>query len=196
MMVTGNENVIALTEPEANPPPARGIARNSHGRAFAASHHEGTTMKRHACIALAAALTFTPSLAGSHRDIAAQDLVDRFVAGHPEMVSLQLAVSSDRGCRTIAATAREAVGAMCDAAALGPMSSGMPRIALPTRHDPVYEISQALHDARGTVIGAAGMNLSNDVARNRDSALAHARKLLRELEQQIPSKSMLLEPAR
>ena len=110
------------------------------------------------------------------------------------MVSLELAVSGDRGCRTIAATAREVVGAICDAEELGPMTTGKPAVVAPTRHDPVYDITQALHDANGKLIGAAGMNLDPDVGRSRDAALNHARRLLRELEQQIPSKAKLMEP--
>ena len=135
-----------------------------------------------------------PAAAGSRsRNIVAQEIVDRFVDHHPELVSLELAVSGDRGCRTIAATAREVVGAICDAEELGPMTTGKPAVASPTRHDPVYDITQALHDANGKLIGAAGMNLDPD-GRSREAALSHARRLLRELEKQIPSKASLLEP--
>lgn len=137
-----------------------------------------------------------PAAAGSRsRDTVAQDIVDRFVDRHPELVSLELAVAGERGCRTIAATAREVVGAMCDAEVLGPMSTGKPAIAGPSRQERLFEVTQALHDSGGTLIGAAGMDLTPDAGRSRDAALTHARRLLRELEQEIPSKAKLMEPA-
>jgi hypothetical protein len=127
--------------------------------------------------------------------IVAQRLVDEFAHGHPELAGLQLSVVANGGCRTIAATAREQVGEICDVDELGPIRTGKPAIEMPTRKDPVYDVTQALHDAGGRLVGAAGMDLRPSVGANRDAILRHARTLLRELESRIPSKEKILQPA-
>ena len=133
----------------------------------------------------------TPSAKAS--PIRAQQLVDDFVKAHPDLAALEIALTSPQGCRTIAATAREDVGEKCDADELGPIRTGKPDVEEPTKADPVYDITQALHDAAGTLIGAAGMDLQPAVG-NRAAAIARAAALLRELESLIPSKAALTEP--
>jgi hypothetical protein len=132
---------------------------------------------------------------GASRTILAQRLVDEFVELHPELAGLELAVAANGGCRTVAATAREDVGELCDADELGPIRTGMPDVEAPSRHDPVYDITQALHDANGELVGAAGMDLKPAPGASREAVLNHARTLLHELESRIPSKERLLQPA-
>src|SRR5262245_43963561 len=88
------------------------------------------------------------------RTIAAQRLVDEFVNAHPELAGLELALLLGADCRTVAATAREDVGEKCDDDELGPIRTGRPDIEPPSRKDPIYDITQALHDPTGAVIGA------------------------------------------
>ncbi len=121
-----------------------------------------------------------------------QRLVDQFVAGHPELAALELALTSGQGCKTVAASAREDVGEACDADELGPMMTGKAEIEEPTDEDPVYDITQALHDAKGNLIGAAGMDLKPTIG-SRDQVVVRAKELLQELEAQIPSKSWITE---
>ena len=125
--------------------------------------------------------------------VVAQQLVDQFVRAHPELSALELAVTSTKGCRTIAATAPEDVGEKCDADELGPIRTGKPDVEAPSKADPVYDITQALHDASGNLIGAAGLDLKPGIG-PRAAVVARARELLRELEALIPSKAKLLEP--
>jgi hypothetical protein len=142
-----------------------------------------------------AAVALGPAGAGnSQRVIVGQQIVDEFVGSHPELLALELSVTTPDGCRTIAATAREDVGTKCDGDELRPIRTGIPDVELPTKHDPVYDITQALHDASGRLIGAAGMDLKPDVG-SRQAAVAHAEALLRELESRIGSKAQLQEPA-
>jgi len=125
----------------------------------------------------------------------AQRLVVRFVAEHPGLASVEIAVAGGDGCRTIAATDPKDIGEKCDADELGPMRSGRPDVEAPSAADPVYDITQALHDAAGRVIGAVGMDLRPEPGQSRRAVVAKARAILRELEAVIPSAAKLLEPA-
>ena len=123
----------------------------------------------------------------------AQQLVNQFVPAHPELSALEVAVTSNGQCKTIAATAPEDVGERCDADELGPIRTGKPDVEIPTKDDPVYDITQALHDASGRLIGAVGMDLKPTAGPTREAVVARARELLRDLEAQIASKARLME---
>ena len=97
-------------------------------------------------------------------------------------------------CKTIAATDPKDVGERCDDDEIGPMRTGEPDVGAPTRDDPVYDITQALHDATGRLIGAVGMDIKPMAGQDRAAALVVARRLLRELEARIPSMHRLFEP--
>jgi hypothetical protein len=124
----------------------------------------------------------------------AQRLVDRMVARHADLSNLELAVLSDSTCATVAATERQAdVGEACDADEYGPIRTGEPNVERPTKDDPIYDITLALHDASGHLIGAVGMDIAPPKAGGDSAAVARARALLRELEAQIPSQAKLYE---
>jgi hypothetical protein len=145
-----------------------------------------------AIAAPAAAQQPRPGAAAHAAPSFAQQLVDRTVAAHAELAAVELAVVTGRGCRTIAATAPEDVGERCDADELGPMRTGEPDIEAPSASDPVYDITQALHDSAGRLIGAVGMDLKPVAGEDQAAVLAKARAILRELEAAIPSKARLL----
>jgi hypothetical protein len=63
----------------------------------------------------------SPAPAKATHPIMAQQLVDQFVRAHPELAALELAVTTNGRCRTIAATAPEDVGEKSDADELGPI---------------------------------------------------------------------------
>jgi hypothetical protein len=125
----------------------------------------------------------------------AQQLVNRTVAAHPELAGLELAVVNDGVCKTVAATAPEDIGERCDADELGPMRTGEPDVEAPSKGDPVYDITQALHDSAGRLIGAVGMDLKPAAGQGRAAVLAKARAILREMEAGIASKAALLQQA-
>jgi hypothetical protein len=125
----------------------------------------------------------------------AQQLVDHLVAVHSDVKAIELAVGSLDDCTTVAATDRKDVGEKCDDDELGPMRTGEPDVEAPTKDDPVYDITQALHDHTGTLIGAVGMDLAPAPGQDHAAMVARARTLLRELEARIPSKERLLQPA-
>ncbi|HEX4826520.1 MAG TPA: PDC sensor domain-containing protein [Candidatus Polarisedimenticolaceae bacterium] len=138
------------------------------------------------------ALSLSLRADASPRTTTAQRLVDELVGAHPELAGAELALLVGADCRTVAATAREEVGGKCDGGELGPIRTGRPGVEPPSRKDPVYDITQALHDPRGVVIGALGMDLKPEPGATRESTLAHARSLLRELESRVVSRDDLL----
>jgi hypothetical protein len=131
---------------------------------------------------------------GKHPKIYAQQLVDQMVARHADVKSVELALLSTKGCATVAATAAEDIGEACDSDENAPMKTGKPYVEMPTKDDPVYDITQALHDASGRLIGAVGMDIA-PTGRGRKAVVAQAKAVLREMERLIPSKEKLLAPA-
>lgn len=124
--------------------------------------------------------------------IVAQRMVDAFVTAHPELGELELALITDDGCKTVAATAHEDLGEKCDADELGPIRTGKADVEAPSKDDPVYDITQALHDRSGHLIGAVGMDLKPSIG-DRDAVVKRAAELLHELERRIPSKARLMQ---
>ena len=120
--------------------------------------------------------------------------MDETVARHAELRGLEIALVTDKGCTTVAATAPEDVGERCDADELAPIRTGRPEVEAPTPADSVYDITQALHDRAGHVIGAVGMDLAPAAGATAASMLERARAILRELEAQIATKADLLKP--
>lgn len=135
-----------------------------------------------------------PGRGGAQPLTLAQELVNRTVAAHPELAGVELAVVVRGACKTVAATDRKDVGEACDADELGPMRTGVPDVEAPSARDPVYDITQALHDSAGRLIGAVGMDLKPTAGHDRATMLARARSILREMEAAIPSKARLLGP--
>jgi hypothetical protein len=129
------------------------------------------------------------------RPTVAEQLVGEFVRAHKELAAVELAVVSAGICRTIAATDPKDVGARCDADEKGPMRTGDPFVESPTEADPVYDITQALHDTRGRLIGAVGMDIRPADGQDSVAVLMVARALLSDLEASIPSKQRLFQPA-
>jgi hypothetical protein len=121
-----------------------------------------------------------------------QWLVDRAVAAHPAVKSVELAVALDGVCRTVAATAKEDVGERCDRDETGPMKSGRASVEAPSKEDPVYDVTLPLHDAGGHLIGAVGMDI-DPAGLDRSEVLKLARQVLAGIETGIPSKGRLFE---
>lgn len=121
-----------------------------------------------------------------------QQLVNQFVADHAELAALELALTTQDGCKTVAASAREDVGEACDADELGPIRTGKAEVEEPTEEDPLYDVTQALHDSHGNPVGAVGMDLRPTIG-SRDQVVERAKELLHDLEAQIPSNAWISE---
>jgi hypothetical protein len=145
-----------------------------------------------AAIALALPLTMLAQQPDAPAKTYAQRLVDETVARHPALKSVELALLRDDSCATVAATAPEDIGERCDADELGPIQTGTPVVEAPTTEDPVYDITQALHDSAGRLIGAVGMDIAPQSGEGRAAVVAFAASVLHDLERSIPSKERLL----
>ena len=147
-----------------------------------------------ALIVPATAIAPAASRAQKQGETYAQRLVNDFVRRHSsEVAAIELAIISDDGCTTLAATDPKDVGEKCDDDEKGPIRTGQPDIEAPSKHDPVYDITQALHDSAGGLIGAVGMDIKPSAGPDREAVVARAKALLHELEAQIPSKEKLYE---
>jgi hypothetical protein len=104
---------------------------------------------------------------------------------------MEIALLSGTHCTTVAATDPKDVGESCDEDENEPIRTGTPNVDEPTAKDPVFDITQALHDRSGHLIGAVGMDIKPQPHTDRASALARAQALLRELESRIPSAAAL-----
>jgi len=155
-------------------------------------------MPRHvlalALIFPATAIAPAASRAQKQGETYAQRLVNDFVRRHSsEVTAVELAIISDQGCATLAATDPKDVGETCDDDENGPIRTGQPDIEAPSKNDPVYDITQALHDSAGRLIGAVGMDIKPSAGPDRAAVVARAKTLLQELEAEIPSKEKLYE---
>jgi hypothetical protein len=130
----------------------------------------------------------------AHR-IMAQRLVDSVVAAHEDLLAMEMAVLTGGTCKVIAATAPEDVGTGCGEDENVPIQTGAPYVEAPTVQSAIYDITQALHDAKGNLIGAIGMDLKPAPGQTRDAMVKRARELLRSFEARIPSLARLMEPA-
>jgi hypothetical protein len=140
-------------------------------------------------------LVFNRAAAGQpqpRQEILAQRIVRELVDRHrDEVAAMEIALLSTAGCATIAATDPKDIGERCDADELGPIRTGTPNIEAPTADDPVFDITQALHDKSGRLVGAVGMDIKPPAGGEREIALARAKALLAELEALIPSAAEL-----
>src|SRR5262245_2140014 len=140
--------------------------------------------------------TMAPTASGAQKqgETYAQQLVNDFVRRHSsDVAAVELAIMSDKGCATIAATDPKDVGEKCDDDEKGPIRTGQPDVEAPSKQDPVYDITQALHDSAGRLIGAVGMDIKPSAGPDRAAGVARATALLQEREAPIPPTEKLYE---
>jgi hypothetical protein len=163
-------------------------------------------------VCLTTATVATPSAQAQRRPEGktyAQVLVDDLVKRHPDVRGVELAVLTEAGCATLAATDQEDIGEKCDDDENGPIQTGEPFVEEPGAPTPqeepedkaeieeqdLYDVTQALHDASGRLVGAVGIDIKPRPGQDRAAVVARAKVLLRELETRIASKEKLFERA-
>ncbi|MGH7427564.1 MAG: PDC sensor domain-containing protein [Candidatus Methylomirabilaceae bacterium] len=127
------------------------------------------------------------------RETRAQRLVEETLRRHPQLTGVELAVVSDQGCAVLAATDLALLGEKCGDDEERPMKTGEPNVEEPTVNEPVYDITQALHDSSGRLLGTFAMDIKPKPGQDRAAMVSLARTILREIEAQIPSKEKLFE---
>jgi hypothetical protein len=118
----------------------------------------------------------------------AQKLVQETLAKHPEADEISIAVRSARRCKTIASTDRGDIGEQCGKEDSEPMRTGKPYVE---KEKDGYDVSVALHDATGKLVGSAGVGLKPAAGQTEASPIERAGKIAREMEAQIPSRARL-----
>ena len=142
-------------------------------------------------------LLSTPSFASkraptSKPKIFAQRLVEDVLAKHSDITSVELAVQSPAGCSTIAASDPKDIGEKCDKDELDPMRTGKPSVE---KESDGFDVTMPLHDTAGQTIGTVGLDIKPEPGQQKSSVVERAKKIVQEVEAQIPSKAKLLEPA-
>jgi hypothetical protein len=123
--------------------------------------------------------------------IVAQRLVEEVLSRHLEVTSLEIAARSPEGCSTIAASDAKDVGEKCDKDEFDPMRTGQPSVE---KESDGFDVTLPLHDAAGQIIGTVGMDFKAEPGQHRSSVVEQAKKIVQEVEAQIPAKAKLFEP--
>ena len=128
---------------------------------------------------------------GARPNIMAQKLVEEVISKHPELTAMEIALRSPDKCSTVADTAVEGIGEKCDHDELKAIKSGEPFVE---KDADGFDVTMPLHDANGIIIGTVGMDFKAETGLKKSTVIAHANKIVRELETRVPSQSKLLEP--
>ncbi len=130
----------------------------------------------------------------SQAKILAQRLVDEFARKHLDLVRIGLHVTPPNRSDNIivACNLAERIGRKSDPEDLQAMRTGKPVVL---KEEGNFDVTLPLETASGEVIGALGLTLRPQSGDREAAVVERARKMAGELEQQIPSKAKLFEPA-
>jgi hypothetical protein len=146
-----------------------------------------------ATLGLLSTPSFASKRAPAHKPkIVAQKLVEEVASKHLDVTSVELAVRSAEGCSAIAASNSKDIGEKCDKDELEPMRTGKPSVE---REGNGFDVTMPLHDASGQIIGTVGLDIKAEPSEKESSVIERAKKIVQEVEAQIPSTAKLLEPA-
>ena len=122
----------------------------------------------------------------------AQNLVDLTAQKHSEVTGLELsATSADQAdCVTIAATEARDLGEKCDQDEASVLKTLKPFVE---QEPDGFDVTAPLHDSEGNLIGTLGIDFKPQAGRTKSDILKRTAGLLREVEQQIPSKAFLFQ---
>ncbi len=123
-----------------------------------------------------------------HDKIFAQDLVERTRTAHPEVDEIGISALTSSGCRGIASTDKSDIGEPCEKNDSEPLRTGKPFVE---RERDGFDVSLPLHDPSGNVIGTVGIGFRAVPGQTQLTVVEQARKIVREMENQIRSRSVL-----
>src|SRR5262249_45556097 len=135
----------------------------------------------------------TLSLAAQSQKTQAQNLVDQTVKKHSEISSLEIAAAPEgqEQCETIAATEAKDLGEKCDDDEAAALKTLEPVVE---QEPDGFDVTAPLHDASGKLIGALGIDFKPRPGQTKADIVKLTARLLKEMEQQIPSKASLFQP--
>jgi len=110
--------------------------------------------------------------------IFAQKLVETAVAKHPELSSMELAVTPPGGqnCLTIASTEAKDLGEKCDEDEFAAMRTGKP---FAEKEEDGFDITVPLHDATGKLIGTVGLDFKPKPGQQETGVIEQATRIAR-----------------
>jgi hypothetical protein len=126
--------------------------------------------------------------------IYAQELVNRTVANHPDIVVIAMHVAAQSGENTIIASNIGGIGKKADAEDLKVMETGVPKLAVNKAGDG-FEVELVLKDANSRNIGALGIVFPYKAGADRAALKSRAEAIRDELARHISHRANLLEPA-
>jgi hypothetical protein len=126
--------------------------------------------------------------------IYAQELVNRTVANHPDIVVIAMHVAAQSGENTIIASNIGGIGKKADAEDLKVMETGVPKLAVNKAGDG-FEVELVLKDANSRNIGALGIVFPYKAGADRAALESRAEAIRDELARHISHRANLLEPA-
>ena len=134
----------------------------------------------------------TPAAAAPPEKILAQRLVDELAKAHPELVRIGLHVTplDQRDNIIIASNVPAKIGNKSDPEDLAVMKTGRPIVL---KEGENYDVTLALHDVAGTLIGALGLTLKPNGS-SQATVVQSAQTITKDFERRIPSRAALLRP--
>lgn len=126
--------------------------------------------------------------------IYAQELVNRTVANHPDIVVIAMHVAAQSGENTIIASNIGGIGKKADAEDLKVIKTGVPKLAVNKAGDR-FEVELVLKDANSRNIGALGIVFPYTADADRTTLKSRAEAIRDDLARHISHRANLLEPA-
>ena len=122
----------------------------------------------------------------------AQNLVDLIAQKHSEISAVELSATpaGHKRCVTIAATEPKDLREKCDQDEAAAMKT---EESFVEQEPEGFDVTAPLHDATGKLIGALGIDFKQQPGQTKARVLKLTAALLKELEQQIPSKAFLFQ---
>jgi len=143
-------------------------------------------------VAIAAALILCAGVPASASAQAAvksygQDLVERTVARHPELIGLDLHATppGSSESRIIASTHRDRIGQKTDPDDLEVFETGTPRVEINRKGDQNVEVAVQLHDVTGRPVGSAEMTFPYKSGTDADALIEEGQEIEDELRRRI-----------
>ena len=145
-----------------------------------------------ACGILVCGVLVSLPLNAESKKTQAQNLVDLTAQKHSEVTGLELsATPADHGdCVTIAATEAKDLGEKCDQDEANALKTLKPFVE---QEPDGFDVTAPLHDSEGNLIGTIGIDFKRQAGQTKADILKRTAGILREVEQQIPSKAFLFQ---
>ena len=135
---------------------------------------------------------------GKQGRIFAQKLMEELASKHSELQGMEVAATPPgrKTCMTIAATEAKEIGATCDNDEFTAIKTDKPFVEKEKEGGKeVFDVTMPLHDTAGKVIGTVGMDFKPEPGQERSKVVKWAEEIVRQFEEQVPSKAKLFERA-